>query len=166
MTASLHALGCGASAGTYYTNDPYRESRNRDEYYLQDGGGRWWTHGAAPVRHGAAIARESFRDLCAGLDPASGAPLVRGAGEGHRAGWDMTLTAPKTVSLLWASGSPEQRAQDVLATCRAKLTVERRRRRGGEDVVLADRETPPFGQSAGRTAPQLAVQPDHGLGIH
>ena len=111
MTASLHALGCGASAGTYYTNDPYRESRNRDEYYLQDGGGRWWTHGAAPVRHGAAIARESFRDLCAGLDPASGAPLVRGAGEGHRAGWDMTLTAPKTVSLLWASGSPEQRAQ-------------------------------------------------------
>lgn len=111
MTASLHALGCGASAGTYYTNDPYREARNRDEYYVQDGGGRWWTQGAAPVRHDAAISLESFRDLCAGLDPASGEPLVRGAGEGHRAGWDLTLTAPKTFSLLWASGSPEQRAQ-------------------------------------------------------
>ena len=42
MTASLHALGLGASAGTYYTHDPYREARNRDEYYVQDGGGRWW----------------------------------------------------------------------------------------------------------------------------
>ena len=30
MTASLHALGLGASAGTYYTNDPYREARNRE----------------------------------------------------------------------------------------------------------------------------------------
>ena len=45
MTASLHALGHGASAGAYYTNDPYRETHNRDEYYVQDGGGRWWTQG-------------------------------------------------------------------------------------------------------------------------
>ena len=111
MTASLHALGHGASAGAYYTNDPYRETHNRDEYYVQDGGGRWWTQGPAIVRHGAPIVLESFRDLCAGLDPASGQPLVRGAGAGHRAGWDLTLTAPKTFSLLWAASSPEVRAQ-------------------------------------------------------
>jgi conjugative relaxase-like TrwC/TraI family protein len=36
---------------------------------------------------------------------------VRGAGAGHRAGWDLTLTAPKTVSLLWAAGDAEARAQ-------------------------------------------------------
>ncbi|HEV2544694.1 MAG TPA: relaxase domain-containing protein, partial [Methylobacterium sp.] len=107
MTASLHALGHGASAGAYYTNDPYRETHNRDEYYVQGGGGRWWTQGAAIVRHGAPIVLESFRDLCAGLDPASGQSLVRGAGAGHRAGWDLTLTAPKTFSLLWAASSPE-----------------------------------------------------------
>ncbi|SFF72200.1 MobF family relaxase [Methylobacterium sp. yr596] len=111
MTASLHALGLGASAGTYYTHDPYREARNRDEYYVQDGGGRWWTQGPAVVRHGAPIMLESFRDLCAGLDPTTGRPLVRGAGAGHRAGWDLTLTAPKTLSLLWAASGPEQRAQ-------------------------------------------------------
>jgi conjugative relaxase-like TrwC/TraI family protein len=111
VTASLHALGLGASAGTYYTHDPYREARNRDEYYVQDGGGRWWTQGPAVVRHGAPIMLESFRDLCAGLDPTTGRPLVRGAGAGHRAGWDLTLTAPKTLSLLWAASGPEQRAQ-------------------------------------------------------
>jgi hypothetical protein len=26
MTATLHALGCGSSAGTYYTDDPNREA--------------------------------------------------------------------------------------------------------------------------------------------
>ena len=36
---------------------------------------------------------------------------MRGAGAGHRAGWDLTLTAPKTVSLLWAAGDAEARAQ-------------------------------------------------------
>jgi conjugative relaxase-like TrwC/TraI family protein len=111
VTATLHALGCGASAGAYYTNDPYRETHNRDEYYAQDGGGRWWTQGAAVVRHGAPIVLESFRDLCAGANPATGQPLVRGSGAGHRAGWDLTLTAPKTVSLLWAAGDAEARAQ-------------------------------------------------------
>ena len=111
MTASLHALGLGASAGAYYTNDPYRETQNRDEYYAQDGGGRWWTNGTARVRHGAPIVLESFRDLCAGIDPGTGEPLVRGAGAGHRAGWDLTLTAPKTVSLLWAASPPEERAR-------------------------------------------------------
>ena len=111
MTATLHALGCGASAGAYYTNDPYRETYNRDEYYVQDGGGRWWTQGVAIVRHGAPVVLESFRDLCAGVNPATGQPLVRGSGAGHRAGWDLTLTAPKTVSLLWAASDPEARAQ-------------------------------------------------------
>ena len=111
MTASLHALGLGASAGAYYTNDPYREARNRDEYYAQDGGGRWWTSGTARMRHGAPIVLESFRDLCAGIDPATGEPLVRGAGAGHRAGWDLTLTAPKTLSLLWAASPPEERTR-------------------------------------------------------
>lgn len=111
MTASLHTLGAGASAGAYYTNDPYRETQNRDEYYAQDGGGRWWTSAGSVVRNGAAIDLASFQDLCAGRDPRTGGSLVRGAGEGHRAGWDVCLTAPKTFSILWAGGGANQRAQ-------------------------------------------------------
>ena len=82
MTASLHTLGGGRDAGLYYVNDPNREARpySRDEYYVRDGGGVWWSTGETIVRHGAEIDKETFRDLCAGLDPTTGKPLVRGCG--------------------------------------------------------------------------------------
>ncbi|MGE8131204.1 MobF family relaxase [Methylobacterium sp. NPDC080182] len=112
MTASLHRLGAGAPAAAYYTNDSRREARpdRRDEYYLSDGGGVWWSSGETVVRHGAAIDAASFRDLCAGLAPATGRPLVRGAGPGHWAGVDCTMTPGKSVSVLWMAGTSEQRA--------------------------------------------------------
>lgn len=112
MTASLHKLGAGRDAGLYYTNDSARESNpsRRDEYYTRDGGGIWWSTGETIVRHGAAVHRDTFRDLCAGIHPGTGQPLVRGAGEGHQAGLDITQSAPKSVSVLWAAGTPEQRA--------------------------------------------------------
>lgn len=110
MTASLHGLGCGRDAGQYYLNDPNRESRKRGEYYSRDGGGTWWSTRGTIVRHGAVIDKETFRDLCAGLDPRTGKPLVRAAGAGHRAGWDMTFSSPKSLSLLWMAGDDEQRS--------------------------------------------------------
>lgn len=111
MTMSLHRLGAGAEAGTYYTGDNRREARpsQRDEYYACDNAGTWWSTGESIVRHGAAIDLASFRDLCAGLDPASGKALVRGAGPGHWAGIDLTFTPGKSVSVLWASGTAGQR---------------------------------------------------------
>ncbi|MEH6720180.1 MAG: MobF family relaxase [Aurantimonas endophytica] len=112
MTATFHALGAGRDAGLYYVSDPNREARprNRDEYYLADGGGVWWSTGSSVVTHAAPIDKESFRDLCAGVHPRSGKGIVRGSGERHRAGWDVTFSAPKSVSLLWAAGSDVQRA--------------------------------------------------------
>lgn len=112
MTASLHRLGAGSPAAAYYTQDSQREARpdRRDEYYLADGGGVWWSSGETVVRHGAAIDAASFRDLCAGIHPGTGKPLVRGAGPGHWAGVDCTLTPGKSISVLWMAGTPEQRA--------------------------------------------------------
>jgi conjugative relaxase-like TrwC/TraI family protein len=126
VTASLHKLGTGRDAGKYYTNDSAREAKpsTRDEYYTRDGDGVWWSSGESVVRHGAAINRESFRDLCAGLHPGTGRPLVRGAGEGHQAGLDITLSAPKGLSILWASGTPDQRA-----------AIERAQAEAVEDVL-------------------------------
>ena len=125
MTATLHALSVGRNAGAYYTSDPRREAlpHRRDEYYVGEkdgeargaGGGLWWSSGSSLVQHGAPVDAEVFRDLCAGLDPRTGdgpssaRGLVRGAGDGHRAGWDMTFSAPKTVGLLWAAGDEQQR---------------------------------------------------------
>jgi conjugative relaxase-like TrwC/TraI family protein len=112
VTATLHALGCGSAAGTYYTDDPNREARPkcRDNYYTRDGGGTWWTTGNSIVRHGAPVDKETFRDLCGGFDPRTGKALVRGAGERHRAGWDITFSTPKSFAILWAAGTAEQRA--------------------------------------------------------
>ena len=112
MTATLHALGCGSSAGAYYTDDPNREARpkSRDNYYTRDGGGTWWTTGNSIVRNGASVDKETFRDLCGGFDPRTGKALVRGAGERHRAGWDITFSTPKSFGILWAAGATGQRA--------------------------------------------------------
>jgi conjugative relaxase-like TrwC/TraI family protein len=111
VTATLHALGCGRSAGTYYTNDPNREARPqfRDNYYTREGDGTWWATGSSLVRSGSPIDKETFRDLCAGIDPRTGKGLVRGAGERHRAGWDITFSTPKSFGILWAAGTDEQR---------------------------------------------------------
>ena len=112
MTATLHALGCGPSAGVYYTEDPNREAypRSRDNYYTRDGNGTWWSSGSSLVRSGAAIDKETFQDLCAGFNPRTGKRLVRGAGKRHRAGWDITFSTPKSFGILWAAGTIEQRA--------------------------------------------------------
>lgn len=49
--------------------------------------------------------------MCAGLHPRSNKGIVRGAGEQHRAGWDVTFSAPKSMSLLWAAADDKQRAE-------------------------------------------------------
>lgn len=111
MTASLYRLRAGPSAGAYYTHDNRREARpdRRDDYYAGENNGVWWSPGGTVVEHGAAIDKASFRDLCAGRNPATQRPLVRGAGEGHWVGVDVTMTPGKSVSILWAAGSSQQR---------------------------------------------------------
>lgn len=111
VTASLYRLRTGPGAGAYYTQDSRREARpdRRDEYYAGQNNGVWWSPGGDVVAHGADIDKDSFRELCAGLNPLDGKPLVRGAGPSHWAGTDMTLTPGKSVSVLWAAGDQEQR---------------------------------------------------------
>jgi conjugative relaxase-like TrwC/TraI family protein len=112
VTATLHALGCGRAAGAYYTEDPNREARpkSRDNYYTRDGNGTWWSSGSSLVRSGGPIDKETFRDLCGGFNPRTGKRLVRGAGERHRAGWDIAFSTPKSFGILWAAGTAEQRS--------------------------------------------------------
>lgn len=112
MTASLLRLRPGSDAAAYYLNESQAEARpdRREAYYGAEGAGTWWSSGESVVRHGAAVTGASFRNLCAGLDPGTGRPLVRGAGAQHQSGTDCTLTPAKAVSVLWAAGTPEQRA--------------------------------------------------------
>lgn len=93
---SIHSMGQGASG--YYL------SLAREDYYLEGGEppGSWWGMLAGEV--GA----EELVALMRG--ERGGVQLVQPSKRGHQAGWDLTFSAPKSVSVLWAMAPPEVRA--------------------------------------------------------
>lgn len=104
----MRSLGCGSGAGRYYTDEKHQR---REDYFCRadEDYGRWYAPNWAVVDHGGRIETPDFAALCAGYDPETGDGLVQRAGEGHRAGLDITFSAPKSVSVLWASGDHEVR---------------------------------------------------------
>ncbi len=109
----------------------YYQQLAREDYYLEGGEpvGKWFgkaaEHFGLAGKKVTAKALESFLD---GFSP-DGEPLVQNAGgkmnQERRPGFDLTFSAPKTVSALWAIASPEvqreiQAAQD--AAVKAALT--------------------------------------------
>jgi conjugative relaxase-like TrwC/TraI family protein len=118
---SVQPLAGGAGAATYYL---HREAGCEHEhdglgYYVntQDPPGRWLGHGAAalgltgpltPDR--AEVLRELLDGRLAGEQLAR--PVWRYDAHGHRvdvrvSGFDLTFSAPKSVSVLWALAPPE-----------------------------------------------------------
>jgi Ti-type conjugative transfer relaxase TraA len=91
-----------------------RDGANRgpEDYYAESGQarGEWLGSGAAELHLSGAVTEQAFDTLAAGLHPDSGEPLVQRAGEHHRPGWDLTFSAPKSVSVVWGIAAPEQRA--------------------------------------------------------
>ena len=96
-----------------------------EDYYSKPGEspGRWLGSQAAALGLGGEVDRDSYAAALAGQDPTSGKPLVNrpaprtftdAAGRQRRAepvlGFDVRFAAPKSVSLLYALGSPEVRA--------------------------------------------------------
>ena len=49
-------------------------------------------------------------DVLTSLGPGSGGALARDR-QHHRGGWDLTFSAPKSISIVWANASPEIRSQ-------------------------------------------------------
>ena len=106
---SLKGLGAaGEGAGGYYL------SLAREDYYTQGGepSGQWVGQGAAGLGLPGAVAEADFKNILYGFDGTGARSLVQGAGEGHYAGWDLTFSAPKSVSVLWALlADPRLRAE-------------------------------------------------------
>lgn len=96
---SIHKMSPG-NAGDYYTN------LGREDYYLSGGEppGLWLGSGLAGVglRPGQHVTKAALARVLGGQDPKSGQGLVMMAGAKHRPGWDLTFSAPKSVSVLWA----------------------------------------------------------------
>lgn len=75
------------------------------ENYYQEGGeplGQWFGKGAERLNLKDTVTKEVLAKLIAGRDP-NGKDLVQNAGDADRAaGWDLTFSAPKSVSALWS----------------------------------------------------------------
>ena len=97
-----------------------------DDYYTKPGEapGYWAGSLAAELGLSGEVDPEAYARLLAGEDPGGGGPLVRRAaprvfidasGKERRLepilGYDVRFSAPKSVSLLWALGSPEVQAE-------------------------------------------------------
>lgn len=97
---SLHSLGtAGGGAERYYT------ALARDDYYTQGGEppGEWQGQGAAEWGLAGAVDATALQNVLQGFDGAGAHALTQEAGENHHAGWDLTFSAPKSVSVAWAT---------------------------------------------------------------
>tara|TARA_R110000744_G_scaffold73919_4_gene147747 strand:+ start:408 stop:2981 length:2574 start_codon:yes stop_codon:yes gene_type:complete len=91
-------------------NVSYYMDLAKEDYYSGHGEpkGSWFGIGARILGlHGQTIDDKDYQQLMTGFSP-SGEPLVQNAGkDNRRAAWDCTLSAPKSVSIVWASASPQ-----------------------------------------------------------
>lgn len=84
----------------------------RDDYYLGDEkegatGGVWWGKGAKRLGLTGEVDQETFRDILDGKLP-TGDELGTGREKKHRPGWDLTFSAPKSVSILAEVGGDQR----------------------------------------------------------
>lgn len=93
--------------------DYYLELATLD--YYNNGGepvGKWFGQGAERLNLRGEIDPEVIRRIAAGFSADGQRKLVQNAGkENRQIGWDLTFSAPKSVSVLWSVASPEDRAE-------------------------------------------------------
>ena len=101
VTARVTTLR-GPDAGAYYVEQ-------LGSYYL-DGDeppGRWHGRGAAELGLAREIDEDAFLALMDGLDPTTGRALGSAHSERTVRGFDVTFSAPKSLSVLYAVGGEE-----------------------------------------------------------
>ncbi len=100
MVASISARGGVQAALGYYAH------LGQDDYYLRksEPPGGWAGEGAARLSLAGPVTKSEFEAALRGIDPKTGERLAAlgGRAQDHAAGWDMTFSAPKSVSVLWA----------------------------------------------------------------
>ena len=100
---NFSSLGAGASAqkqAEYYSN------LGHEDYYSTGGEpvGRWIGRGAEKFGFGGqTVQKTDLHFAFQGYNPKYGDVIAKNAGEQHKAGYDMTFAAPKSVSILWAT---------------------------------------------------------------
>lgn len=140
---SIGKLGAGQER--YYTE---RVAEGAEDYYSGRGEAEgYWTRSAAvDLGLGGKVGADGLTAMLTGRHPATGLPLGlrHVAGRGPVPGFDLTFSAPKSVSLTWALGG-EGSGSEVAAAHRASVAaaldyMERqacwtRRGHGGHEFV-------------------------------
>ena len=103
-----------AASAAYYL-ESQRSFRHPNEYYTagEEPDGVWFNpKGLFGLADGGKVDSSDFHRLYNGFAPNGGGKLTRNAGSERRsAGLDMTFSADKSVSALWAVADPELRAE-------------------------------------------------------
>jgi conjugative relaxase-like TrwC/TraI family protein len=115
-----------------------------EDYYLSAGEapGRWLGHGAELIGIAGEVSADELRAILGGTDPTTGAAIR--ATPASLPGLDLTLSAPKSVSLVWGLGDHEtaratvechERAVDAAVTYLESYACQLRRGHAGAEVV-------------------------------
>lgn len=93
MVASVSALTSSVQASSYY---------EADDYYAEGGlsPSEWHGKGAEELGLSGEVDRDAFRELLDGKVAGQQLGTVRDGQLEHRPGWDVTLSAPKSVSIM------------------------------------------------------------------
>lgn len=155
----------GPDAANYYCS---QVAAGAEDYYIGAGEapGVWVGSGVAGLGLDGPVGEEEFRRLLDGCDPWTGTRLMAGS-DRRLAGLDLTFSAPKSVSLVWAlHPDPEVRAAvargheravgDALGFLESDALRARRGHNGVERVRVAGFVAAGFGHRTSRLGdPQL-----------
>ena len=160
-----------AATAAYYL-ESQRSFRHPNEYYTagEEPDGVWFNpHALFGLSDGGKVDSSDFHRLYNGFAPNTGAKLTQNAGSERRsAGLDMTFSADKSISALWAVADPDlrseiERAHNDAARVALEETVVRhcaytriRNRDGDIEVLPADISAAMFQHGTSRdNDPQL-----------
>jgi conjugative relaxase-like TrwC/TraI family protein len=103
---TVGAMGAGSSA--YYTG------LSKEDYYTkgQEPPGAWLGTGAEKIGLSGVVKPQELKNVFCGFSPDGTEKLVQNAGKmtgklSRDPGWDLTFSAPKSVSICWAISEPE-----------------------------------------------------------
>ncbi len=104
---SIGKLGKGQE--NYYLE---KVAKGAEDYYSGEGeeAGQWMGDAAADLGLSGEVSPDQLVAMLTGINPATGEPLGLRAGPSVP-GFDLTFSAPKSVSLTWALGDPKTAAE-------------------------------------------------------
>lgn len=102
-----------AAAGyaQYQEGEISKNSRSLEDYYSgEQDAGKWTGKLASKLDLEGDIEKGQLLAALQGFDPKTGEALASNAGETHKPGWDLTFSAPKSVSVVWANADSVERS--------------------------------------------------------